>query len=1046
MFYPHREDDELTDQLFQTPDSAYRGAPFWAWNCRLDGEELRAQVHHFKEMGMGGFHVHCRTGLDTEYLGEEFFHCVDVVDEAAEMEGMRLYLYDEDRWPSGFAGGLVTRDKKYRTRFLVFSPTDYEEEVSLSYMAAAKAVRSDDRKELARYSVALDTDGYLQSYEKVDSHAKGNNIWKAHLEISGDTPWFNNQAYVNTLSPEAIQRFLEVTHEKYYDRYGKEFGRHIPTIFTDEPQTTLTGMLSEPFAREQIFIPYTDDFDETFQMTYGYSLLDKLPELFWESRDRDQKVRYDFHAHVVDRFSIAYGDQIGGWCNKHHIELTGHMLNEWTLLSQTKAVGDVMRPMMKFGIPGVDMLCDRRELSTVKQAVSVARQMGREGAMSEEYGVNGWNYDFRQHLLEGNWQAALGITFRVLHLTWASMAGEAKRDYPASIGYQAPWYKEYKIIEDHFARLNTAITRGKAEVSIAVVHPIETYWLKWGNNKQTGLVRESMDKRFKELIEWLTFNLLDFDFISEAMLDTEEISSVRNADHCFTVGQMNYKVVIVPGCETLRSATFVRLKDFYQRGGKIIFMGRKPTMLDAVINEEVKELVSKCEQIEYDEPELLRELEQFRVIDVDEQPVDGVDATRMVFQEGSTRSKNMAYQLRQDGSTKWLLLSQVYNPKNLDIVQTKKEKIRIRGNYRPTWYNTSNGDIIPLAATVDEGWTNILFYGSADSTLLVRLEPGDSTAYEGYRFSWHKAKATKRLPEPQQYVLSEPNAVILDLAEYAFDDESWHEEEEVLRIDNFFRERCGYPLRMEALAQPWVVQKSQAAQHVLRLRYHIKAERVINGIKLALENPENCIIVWNGERVSARTSGWYTDKHIRTIDLASTLKGLNILEITMPFNQKTNVEACYLLGNFGVTVQGTEKVLTDLPEKLYYGDVTRQKLPFYGGNITYTTNVETLDGELHMEISAYRGALIRVWIDGHDCGTLFAAPYRINCGKVSAGSHEIKCLLYGTRENTFGALHHFDSTERWYGPNLWRTEGNKWSYEYQVTKYGILKAPEIWIE
>ena len=68
-----------------------------------------------------------------------------------------------------------------------------------------------------------------------------------------------------------------------------------------------------------------------------------------------------------------------------------------------------MRPMKKFGIPGVDMLCDRREFSTLKQAASVARQENREGVMCEIYGVTGWAFDFRNHKLAGDWQAAMGV-------------------------------------------------------------------------------------------------------------------------------------------------------------------------------------------------------------------------------------------------------------------------------------------------------------------------------------------------------------------------------------------------------------------------------------------------------------------------------------------------------------------------------------------------------------------------------------------------------------------------------------------------------------
>ena len=91
----------------------------------------------------------------------------------------------------------------------------------------------------------------------------------------------------------------------------------------------------------------------------------------------------------------------------------------------------------------------------------------------EECGVTGWDFDFRGHKFHADWQAALGVTLRVLHLSWVSMKGSAKRDYPASISYQSPWYTEFSYIEDHIARLNTVLTRGKPIVNIGVIHPIE---------------------------------------------------------------------------------------------------------------------------------------------------------------------------------------------------------------------------------------------------------------------------------------------------------------------------------------------------------------------------------------------------------------------------------------------------------------------------------------------------------------------------------------------------------------------------------------------
>ena len=80
------------------------------------------------------------------------------------------------------------------------------------------------------------------------------------------------------------------------------------------------------------------------------------------------------------------------------------------------------------------------------------------------------------------------------------MAGEAKRDYPASINYQSPWWREYSYVENHFARVNTAMTRGKPIVKVAVVHPIESYWLHWGPSEQTALERDQLDQNGSRIV------------------------------------------------------------------------------------------------------------------------------------------------------------------------------------------------------------------------------------------------------------------------------------------------------------------------------------------------------------------------------------------------------------------------------------------------------------------------------------------------------------------------------------------------------------------
>ena len=97
MLYKKNREKTLSPELFKSPTSEYRGTPFWAWNCRLEKDELLRQIDVMKEMGFGGAHMHVRTGLDTPYLSDEFFDLISACVDKSEREGMLAWLYDEDR-------------------------------------------------------------------------------------------------------------------------------------------------------------------------------------------------------------------------------------------------------------------------------------------------------------------------------------------------------------------------------------------------------------------------------------------------------------------------------------------------------------------------------------------------------------------------------------------------------------------------------------------------------------------------------------------------------------------------------------------------------------------------------------------------------------------------------------------------------------------------------------------------------------------------------------------------------------------------------------
>ena len=1078
MFYPRAKEEKLDEALFKNPSSEYRGAPFWAWNDKLDREELIRQIHIFKEMGFGGFHMHVRTGLDTDYLSDEYMEDIRLCIDEAKKLSMLGYLYDEDRWPSGTCGGRVTKDHpEFARKSLLFTIRPERADHSGNEVPEAgrgqEARRQENGRLLAVYDLAQDREGYLVHSELLwkrtegedqpdeavigafppEEAPEGRRRWYAYEEHNTADPWFNNQAYVDTLHPEAVKRFIELTHERYREAIGDEFGQGTRSIFTDEPQFMPKKPADFALIPRDAVIPWTTGLDRLYEERFGEDLWPLLPGLFFEQPGRLPRVRLRMQNLVTDRFVESYCAQTGQWCEAHGLLLTGHINGEPTLHSQTQSVGDAMRAYESFGIPGIDMLCDFHEYTTAKQAASRVRQLGKEGMLSELYGVTGWDYDFRGYKLQGDWQAALGVTLRVPHLAWLSMHGEAKRDYPACIGYQSPWWRKYSLIEDHFARLGTVLTRGHALSRVGVIHPIESYWLRFGPGDQTGDQRNRMEQQFAGLCETLLFGKIDFDYIDEACLVSDDrngrvkITGHRDAAGDAVrlgIGPMNYEFLLVPPLLTIRRHTVEWLAAFERAGGRVLWQGEKPMLIDGDERTEARdftlldEAYESAEKTGMDAGSVLKALEPIRFLEI--RTADG------------RREPDLIYQLRQDGDTRWLFICRGRNPVSPDVDPSPELQFSLMGIHQVTEYDTMNGAIRPVSVRHVEGKTVFGRIWHMHDSLLLRLEKAEAEDGEASRCETEKASTAPYIllgKVPVQ--LEEPNMLLLDLAEYRFetpgdrqkdDFDGWYAEEELLRIDNLVRARLGIPLRKKEVAQPYTLPEEDAAGNSkLWLRFHFESDAAFEGAKLALETPDVTRIWLNGEEVDSRSDGWFVDHCIRTVPLPPIRKGINEIILQAPIGPRTNLEDAYLLGDFSVRLNGTEKRLSEPVKKIGFGDIVPQGLPFYTGNLIYRTRIRTA-GDFTVRVPQYRGGLVEILLDGQPAGEIVYSPYELSI-RTTAGDHELGIRLYGTRQNGFAQLHHTQGVYFYQSPNSWRSDGDLWTYEYQLKKAGILTSPQL---
>lgn len=1025
---------EAFEELFKNPPAKYRGTPFWSWNGKLEEKRMKQQIDDFKEMGFGGFHIHSRIGLSEEYLGEKFLKSVKFCQQYAAEKGMYTYLYDEDKWPSGCGGGRATKEKKYRARYLLFSPFYHEN----GYYDRNKnqvnrlAVKG-DLTFLRAYQVSLKK-GCMKDYETYNDieDVKGKkDVWYAYEIITESLPWFNNSSYLDTLNPEAVKKFLEVAYEPYAEILGDEFSKTIPSIFTDEPQYTRMESLKGAESLEEVGIPYTEGLETAFREKCGRSLLDHLPELFWCDGDGSINcLLYDYMNFLADRFAESYAGVLGEWCEKNNIMLTGHLMEESGLETQLRSAGEVMRSYVKFQMPGIDILADQHEYTTAKQVQSIKNQMNKAGVISELYGVTNWDYDFRGHKLQGDWQAALGVSVRVPHLAWMYMGGEAKRDYPAPIDGHSTWFKKYHMLEDYFSRVNLFLAEGMPTVRVGVIHPIESMFLQMGRLQETAQKRQQLEEQFQSLTKWLLFGLIDFDFISEALIPELTVPEKTS------VGSMQYQVILLPELTTVRKSTLDFLDRFQKDGGTVIQLGTFPQYMDGRPSEEPTKRMNFYQRIGFDKYQILKVLENVREIDIRD--------------EENVRSEDLIYQMRNDAEKTRVFIAHGKNLQHTSMSIAEKQKrnityrMKLRGCYSVVRYDAMSGKRMEQAYETDGENTylnakiyehdSVLLelYPQKEKTKILKKEKKDEIIYEEY------------MPSVVSCELEEPNVVLLDMAEYSLDGGIWKKKEELLKIDDVAREAWGYRKRTDSFPQPWLTKEENKKEHILGLRFIVQSEIELKDLKLAFEGETDCEIFWNGHKVeNIQTKDYYVDETIRMLSLSELKQGKNILECKIPFGKLTNLEWFYLLGEFGVRLSGDKAVITELPKEIGFGDYVIQGFPFYGGNFVYDANMDLPEGQLIIKAEEYQGALLEIQIDDKEPQEMFMSPYTVNCGTIKKGCHKIRIRCYGTRINTFGQLHNCNLSEMYFGPKTWRTQGEDWCYEYRLHSCGVLKAPRI---
>jgi hypothetical protein len=987
--------DTLTQQ-FRNPGTEWRGAPFWSWNDDLDPEELRWQVREMRRGGLGGFFMHNRIGLVTPFMSERWMECIAATVDEARKVGMKAWLYDEDRWPSGFGGGLVVKKNP---------------DFAIKYLELTPAGRQGER----RFAVRREK-GAVVSYRRLKAGARprvGEELQQFKTGLGLDTPWFNDKPYADNMDPRSVKEFLRICYEPYRRRFAKDFGQTIPGIFTDEP-----NIHSLRTAYEAARLPWTWRLPAEFRRRRGYDLMARLPELFSSSPAFFQ-TRHDYWRTVTELFSEAYTQQLGAWCDKYGLELTGHMLCEQEFENEIPVGGAAMPSLEFMQRPGIDVLKEQiEETLTCKQASSVAHQMGRKRTLSETYGTSGWHFTFEAQKWSGDWQTVLGINTRCQHLTPYSLRGMRKRDYPPTFFYHQPWWKYFPVVEDYFARATMFTTIGEPVREVLLLHTISTGW--GVPNDQAAHKREG--DRLLEMAEHLLALHYDFDLGDEIIMSRHGDVNGKQ----FVIGQAAYRLVVIPEGDTLFRSTVDLMQRFLEAGGKVICMRRRPTRIDGKPAAQLDELFAHK-----------------NVIHIAAKRGELEDALRAalprrvsITSDSGRQVASVIYMERKHRGKTYLMLANRNREAGSDLT------VEMAGEGGVARWHLETGRTASYPARVEGGKTIVSLHLPATGSAALVLDP--------------KAKPLSRRLRAQQVVKeialsglwevsrSLENSLPLDTCQWRFAGRKWSEPLPVFVAQKQIRAEMGLlDISHSGIAQPWVryAKPSPVPPRNVELRFTFRVDALPeNGLDLVVESAELFAVLVNGKLVDSAHADWWLEKSMDRVPLDHVKRGENELVLRCDYRDapEYELEECYLIGDFGVD-RRTDAITTE-PETIATGDWCDLGYPYYAGNLFYgqDVNLRLKPGErATLRIGPHFSACLAVHVNGELAGVRGWAPYEVDLTPhLKPGKNRIEIEVCGSPRNLLGPSHLDEKRPGWTGPGEF-IRLDRWVKERNLVPYGL---------
>lgn len=548
-------------EKFANPPVEYSISFYWGWDGNVTQEVMARDMDTFKANNVHIVSLEPGYNMGASYLSEGWFRKVDTAVQLVKERDMRLYLVDEGKYPSGFAGGKIV-EKAPELSMKVLTPVD-----STIILSNADTISLTLPEEVVSAAAYNRESGIVQIVEIND----GTLNWRApegewtivmvkHAFRSSPTRSVNNpsrgkdpsHALIDYLDAAATGKFIEFTHEEYKKQVGEEFGKAILGFRGDEPDYSLRGL------------PWTPELFDVFQKRKGYDVRPFVASFFaGKLTDEQRRVKADYwdvwSALFADNFFKVQAD----WCEAHNMDYLVHLNHEEDMIGLIRSEGDLFRDFRTVQMPGVDAIWHQiwpDEVNPVfpKYASSAAHVNGYPRSFTESFAA----YMPRPDLDQAKWildqQLVRGINMVEVMFVPASSRGRS-----GMTGWLAD--ERFPDVAKYIHRACYLLSQGVPAAKLAFLFPVSSIWLS----------DYAVDSVACNIMQGLLDAQHDFDVIDEQAI--ESLMTLQKGHFVNKSGQ-TYTTVVIPPLTSLSSKVIDRLTAFQKEGGKVISIGNSSVL------------------------------------------------------------------------------------------------------------------------------------------------------------------------------------------------------------------------------------------------------------------------------------------------------------------------------------------------------------------------------------------------------------------------------------------------------------------------------------